>query len=73
MWLTLPRPSPSPKEVRNSERAGTWRQELMQKPWRDAAYWLVCASLLVQLLSYRTQDPAQNSTTHNGLGPSISN
>jgi hypothetical protein len=25
---------------RNSHRAGTWRQELMQMPWRDAAYWL---------------------------------
>jgi hypothetical protein len=22
----------------NSHRAGTWRQELMQRPWRDAAY-----------------------------------
>jgi hypothetical protein len=25
---------------RNSSRAGTWRQELMQRPWRSAAYWL---------------------------------
>jgi hypothetical protein len=24
----------------NSHRAGTWRQELMQRPWRGAAYWL---------------------------------
>jgi hypothetical protein len=24
----------------NSSRAGTWRQELRQKPWRGAAYWL---------------------------------
>ena len=23
---------------RNSHRAGTWRQEQMQRPWRDAAY-----------------------------------
>ena len=23
---------------RNSHRAGTWRQELIQKPWRGAAY-----------------------------------
>ena len=22
----------------NSHRAGTWRQELMQRPWRGAAY-----------------------------------
>jgi hypothetical protein len=25
---------------RSSHRAGTWRQELMQRPWRGAAYWL---------------------------------
>jgi hypothetical protein len=24
---------------RNSNRTGTRRQELMQRPWRDAAYW----------------------------------
>ena len=24
---------------RNSNRAGTWRQELMQRQWRDAVYW----------------------------------
>jgi hypothetical protein len=40
---------------RNLNRAGTWRQELMQKPWRDAAYWLTLYGLL-NLLSYRTQD-----------------
>jgi hypothetical protein len=26
---------------RNSHRAGTWRQELMQRPWRDVTYWIV--------------------------------
>jgi hypothetical protein len=40
---------------RNSDRAGTWRQEQVQKPWGVAAYWLVPHSLL-SLLSYRTQD-----------------
>ena len=25
---------------RNSSRAGTWRQELVQRPWRTAAYQL---------------------------------
>jgi hypothetical protein len=24
---------------RNSNRAGTWKQELMQRPWRNTAYW----------------------------------
>jgi hypothetical protein len=26
---------------RNSNNAGTWRQELLQRPWRGAAYLLV--------------------------------
>ena len=40
---------------KNSNRSETWRQELMQKPWRCAAYWLVSHGLL-SLLSCRTQD-----------------
>jgi hypothetical protein len=39
----------------NSSRAGTWRQELMQSPWRSTAYWLAHQGLL-SLLSYRTQN-----------------
>ena len=35
---------------RHSNRAGTWRQELMQRPWRRAAYWLVLHGLLSLLL-----------------------
>jgi len=27
-------------EGRTSNRAGLWRQELMQKSWRGTAYWL---------------------------------
>ena len=43
------------KSRQNSTRAGTWRQELMQRPWKDAAYWLAHHGLF-SLLSYRTQD-----------------
>jgi hypothetical protein len=31
---------------RNSNRAGTWRQELMERLWKDAAYWLAPHDLL---------------------------
>ena len=40
---------------RNSNRGGTWMQELMQRPWRGAAYWLAHHGLF-SLLYYRTQD-----------------
>ena len=54
---------------RNSNRAGTWRQEETWKPWRGAAYWLAPCGLL-SLLSYRTQDhKPRDGTTHNELGP----
>jgi hypothetical protein len=41
------------KEVRTGTQIGQ-EQELMQKPLRDALYWLACPGLL-SLLSYRTQ------------------
>jgi hypothetical protein len=52
---------------RNSSRAGTWRQELMQRPWRSTANWLPFHGLL-NLLSYTTQDyQPRDGTTHHGL------
>jgi len=38
---------------RTSNRVGSWRQELMQRPWRSAAYWTASLGLL-SLLSYGT-------------------
>jgi len=35
----------------DSSKAGTWRQELMQRPWRDAPYWLASPGFL-SLLSF---------------------
>jgi hypothetical protein len=49
--LTVPYHSPPLRIF----RVGIWRQELMQKPWRRAVYWLAPHDLL-SLLSYRTQD-----------------
>ena len=41
----------------------------MQRPWREAAYWLASHGLL-SLLSYRTQDhQPKDGTTHHGLNP----
>ena len=40
---------------RNSNWAGTWRQELMQRPQRGAAYWLAPGGLL-SLLPYKAQN-----------------
>ena len=49
-------------------RTGTWRQELMQRPWRGAAYWLALHGLL-SLLSHRTQGhQPRDGAIHNGLG-----
>jgi hypothetical protein len=36
----------------SQDRVGTWRQELMQRPWRDVTYWLASPGLL-SVLSYR--------------------
>jgi hypothetical protein len=47
-----------------SSKGRIWRQELMQRPWRDTAYWLAPHGLL-SLLSYKTQD-------HNELGRPLS-
>ena len=56
-----------------SSRAGTWRQDLIQRPWRSADYCLALHGLL-SLLSYRTQNHQPSDvTTHNGLGPALNN
>ena len=49
---------------RNSGRTGAWRQELMQRLWRRAAYCLASHDLLSPL-SYRTQgqQPRDDTTT----------
>ena len=56
-----------PHYSQKSSKPRTWRQELVQRPWKGAAYWLTPRGLL-SLLSYRTQDhQPRDGTTHNGL------
>jgi hypothetical protein len=60
---------PEGSQDRNSSRAGTWRQELMQRSWRDAAHWLASRGLF-SLLSNRIQEhKPKDGPIHNGLGP----
>jgi hypothetical protein len=50
---------------RNLNRTETWRQELVQRTWRGATYWLASPGLL-RLLSYRVENTQpKDGTTHN--------
>lgn len=50
-------------------RAGTWKQEQKQRPWRNTAYWLSFHGLL-SLHFYRTWDhQPREGTSQNFLGP----
>jgi hypothetical protein len=57
---------------RNSNRAGTWRQELMHRTWKSTTYRLAHHGLL-SLPSYRTQvHQPRDGTTHYRPGPPLS-
>ena len=75
IWLIPLHHSPLVEEEKSREelkQAGTWRQELMQRSWRNTVYWLIQHGLL-SLLSYRTQDhQLRGGITSNGLGPPTS-
>lgn len=51
-------------------RTAAYRQELMQMPWRRAAYWFTPHDIL-SLLSYAPQD-SRDGVTHNRLDPPTS-
>jgi hypothetical protein len=55
-------------KLKQEFKAGVWKQELKQRPWRNTAYWLDSHGLL-SLLSYTTQAHLPtNGTTYSGLG-----
>jgi hypothetical protein len=57
---------------RCSDRAGTQRQDLIERPWKGAAYWLARHGWFC-LLSYGIQDHrTRDGPTHNGLDPLLS-
>lgn len=57
----------------NPSRTEAWRQELVQKPWRTTAYWLVLHCLLIWPSSPSTQDhQARSGTAQSELEPPIS-
>ena len=81
LWLLFSHPQSitDGSQDRNSHRAGTSRQELMQRPWNGAGFLFVCLFVfwlapcgLLSLLSYRTQDHllgvcVGDSPSHDGL------
>jgi hypothetical protein len=46
---------PEGSQDSNSRKAGTWSQELMQRPWESAAHWFLHHDLF-NLHSYRIQN-----------------
>ena len=55
---------------RNSNRAGTWRQEQIQRPWRDVTYWPVSPGLLsCFLIEPRTTSPRMAPPTMDPFHP----
>ena len=71
IWLVLPHHCASLKEV----GTGSWKQELMQRLWKGAAYWLAPHDLLNLLLVESRTSSLGNGPTHSGLSlpPTITN
>jgi hypothetical protein len=59
-------------QERNSHSTGTWRQELMQRPWRGVAYWTAPLAYLVCFLTeLRTTSPGMVPPTMGWALPSL--
>ena len=57
---------------RNSNKAGTWRQELIQKPWRSATYWLASPWLAQPAFLQNLDHQPRDGTIHNSLAFALS-
>jgi len=50
--------------IRNSSKGGTWRRELLQRPWRDVAQWLASPPFSgCSLVEPRTTSPGMAPPT----------
>ena len=56
------------KSGRNSNREGTWKQELMQRPWRGAVTGLLLVACPSGFLIEPQDHQSRSGTTHNVLG-----
>lgn len=72
--LRLPNHSLSLKKViaGTQKRAGTWRQKLIKKWWRNATYWLALHGFFSQLSSSTQDHQPRVGSTHSKLGHPIS-
>jgi hypothetical protein len=50
-------------------RAGIWRWELMQRPWKEAAHWIVSHGLLILLIEPRTTSLGMTTPTMDQHSP----
>lgn len=66
-FIMIPYYSSSLKEVSTVTHAKTWSEELMQMPWREAAYWLGPSGILCWP-SYRIQEQPKDDIANSELG-----
>lgn len=53
-------------------RAGTWRQELKQRPWKSVTYWIAFYDLLIYLFYTSQAHMPKYGTASSGLRPPTS-
>lgn len=64
IWLTHPDHS----QLREA-KVGAQRQELKQRPWRNAAFWLALMAFSVCFIHITQEHFSRGGIVHSGLGP----